>query len=95
MSNSASPDHSAALSALITDLVFEALRTNDVKLNAITIELFGRFGPTFVRSLVLVASNRKNKPGHRLRRSSSDPTHRPDRGAELFLRSDGVDSRSQ
>jgi hypothetical protein len=54
-------------SALMLDLVLEALRVQNDRLNAVAIELFGRFGERQVRCLVLEATNRKNRPKHRLR----------------------------
>jgi len=54
-------------SALMLDLMLEALRVQNDRLNAIAIELFGRFGERPVRCLVLEATNRKNRPKHRLR----------------------------
>jgi hypothetical protein len=54
-------------SALMLDLMLEALRVENDRLNAIAIELFGRFGERPVRCLVLEATNRKNRPKHRLR----------------------------
>ena len=54
-------------SALMLDLMLEALRVENDRLNAIAIELFGRFGERPVRCLLLEATNRKNRPKHRLR----------------------------
>ena len=54
-------------SALMLDLMLEALRVQSDRLNAVAIELFGRFGDRPVRCLVLEATNRKNRPKHRLR----------------------------
>ena len=54
-------------SALMLDLMLEALRVENDRLNAIAIELFGRFGERPVRCLVLEATNCKNRPKHRLR----------------------------
>jgi hypothetical protein len=54
-------------SALMLDLMLEALRVENDRLNTIAIELFGRFGERPVRCLVLEATNRKNRPKHRLR----------------------------
>jgi hypothetical protein len=54
-------------SALMLDLMLEALRVQNDRLNAVAIELLGRFGERPVRCLVLEATNRKNRPKHRLR----------------------------
>jgi hypothetical protein len=54
-------------SALMLDLMLEALRLQNDRLNTIAIELFGRMGEHLIRSLVLEATNRKNRPKHRLR----------------------------
>src|SRR5579862_6730936 len=51
---------------LLLDLMFEALRVKDERLNGIVNELFGRFGDKPTRQLVLEAASRKNKPAHRL-----------------------------
>jgi hypothetical protein len=49
------------------DLMLEALRVQNDCLNTIAIELFGRMGEHLIRRLVLEATNRKNRPKHRLR----------------------------
>jgi hypothetical protein len=54
-------------SLLLNELLFEALRVGDERINALAIELFGRCGEGTVHSLVLAASDRKNRPPHRLR----------------------------
>jgi hypothetical protein len=54
-------------SALMLDLMLEALRVQNDRLNTIAIELFGRMGEHLIRRLVLEATNRKNRPKHRLR----------------------------
>jgi hypothetical protein len=54
-------------SALMLDLMLEVLRVQNDRLNTIAIELFGRMGEHLMRRLVLEATNRKNRPKHRLR----------------------------
>ena len=51
---------------LMMDLMFEGLRVRNERLNAITIELFGRFGDQPIRRLVLEAASRKNSVDYRL-----------------------------
>src|SRR5262249_38561189 len=53
--------------ALMVDLMSAALRIQEQPLNALAIELFGRFGQDAVRHLVLEAVDRKNPPAYRLR----------------------------
>jgi len=52
---------------LMLRLMFEGLRVKDERLNAITIELFGRFGDQPIRRLVLEAVSRTNSVSYRLR----------------------------
>jgi hypothetical protein len=54
-------------SALMLDLMLEALRVQNDRLNTVAIELFGRMGEHLIRRLVLEATNRNNRPKHRLR----------------------------
>src|SRR5262249_21786667 len=54
-------------SALMLDLMLEALRVPNDRLNAIAVELCGRFGEPLVRPLVLEATNRQKHPPCRLR----------------------------
>jgi hypothetical protein len=56
-----------ATPALVVDMMFAALRVQNESLNALAIELFGRFGQKAVRHLVLEAVDRKNPPAFRLR----------------------------
>jgi hypothetical protein len=51
----------------VIELVLEALRVNNDRLNALATEIVARFGPGIVRRLVLAASNQKHRPGHRVR----------------------------
>jgi hypothetical protein len=61
------PLESRAPSVLMMDLMLEALRVSDEKLNAIAMELLTRFGEQTVRRLALAAAYTKNKPSHRIR----------------------------
>jgi hypothetical protein len=54
-----------ATPALVYDLMLEALRVSDARLNAIAVELIARFGEGPVRRLVLEAADPGNRPGHR------------------------------
>jgi hypothetical protein len=49
------------------DLILEAVRVSDERLNALATELLGRFGAQPVRRLVLAALNPRNGPQHRVR----------------------------
>jgi hypothetical protein len=49
------------------DLILEAVRVSDERLNALATELLGRFGSQPVRRLVLAAINPRNGPQHRVR----------------------------
>ena len=53
--------------ALMLDLMMQALRVRDTRINAIAIELLGRFGANPVPRLVHEAATRKNRPAHRVR----------------------------
>jgi hypothetical protein len=53
--------------SLILDLVMEALRIQNDRLNAIAAEFITRFGEKPVRRLVLEAACRQNRPAHRVR----------------------------
>src|SRR5262249_46114634 len=52
---------------LLLDLLLGALRVRDEHLNALAVELLGRFGEAPIRRLIREATNRKNRPAHRLR----------------------------
>jgi hypothetical protein len=52
---------------LIIDLMHEALRVKDERLNVLAIELFARAGGELVRRLVLEAACRRNPRGYRPR----------------------------
>jgi hypothetical protein len=49
------------------ELMIQALRVGDDRLNALATEVVARFWPGIVRCLVLAAANRKHGPGHRVR----------------------------
>jgi hypothetical protein len=49
------------------DLVYEGLRVNDPRLNAISAEVLARMSGAAARPLVQQAADRKNKPRHRVR----------------------------
>jgi hypothetical protein len=53
--------------ALIMDLMLEALRVQDEKLNELAMELIARFGEQPVHQLTLEAVSEKNLPAHRIR----------------------------
>jgi hypothetical protein len=52
---------------LMRDLMLEALRVRDERLNGIAIELIKRLGDQAIHRLVFEAANRKNSASHRLR----------------------------
>jgi hypothetical protein len=52
---------------LMMDLILEAVRVSDARLNALATELLGRSGTQPVRRLVLAAINPRNGPQHRVR----------------------------
>jgi hypothetical protein len=52
---------------LCLDLMLEALRVNDPRLNAPAAELFARSGAGLVPTLVARASSRRTSPPHRAR----------------------------
>jgi hypothetical protein len=52
---------------LLRDMLFEALRVKDERLNALAVEVCGRCGAEVTRRLALEACCRKNGRAHRLR----------------------------
>jgi hypothetical protein len=54
-------------SALLIDLVVEALRVRDERLNRLAVELSGRLGHHIVDRLVVEAARTRNRPAHRVR----------------------------
>lgn len=52
---------------LMLDLMIQALRVRDDRLNTIATELLTRFGPLAVRDLVIDAVRTTNRPDHRVR----------------------------
>ena len=54
-------------SLLMRDLMFESLRVEDERLNALATELFARLGEQTVPRLVLQSCDRKQPPGFRVR----------------------------
>jgi hypothetical protein len=66
-SRPAVPPESKDTPTLAVDLMLEALRVDDDRLNAIAIELMGRLEGEPLRRLAMEAANPENSPGHRLR----------------------------
>jgi hypothetical protein len=52
---------------LLLDLLLGALRVQDEQINSLALELLGRFGEDPIRRLLREATNRKNRPAHRVR----------------------------
>ena len=61
------PLHEREPTALMIDLIIQALRLNDGPINDIAFELLLRCGENPVRRLALEAADKKNRPGHRVR----------------------------
>jgi hypothetical protein len=56
-----------SIPSLILDLLLEALRISDDRLNKIAAEILSRFEEQPIKRLVLEAASSKNRPAHRIR----------------------------